>query len=167
MHVSVVGRLAAAAVAMVLTGAPALVARDEERAHRCSCKGHSELRECDCVRCHARDRVDALDGATLASAHPARHGAAEAAQPRCHPSRATKTHEAPPARRPDPTSGPCVAGVCGFPDAPAACLAGVDRFTLVETAAPPPQRDEAVVLERAGRFLFAPSAPEAPHPRGA
>jgi len=148
-HASRLGRLAAALVALALTGLPrALALAAPEEAHRCSCRAHGSERDCTCARC-------------AAIAARARR-AAEGVTPPCHapPSRAAGPERGAP-------TGPCITGSCGAPEEARPSVNGVDLFTLPEEAPRPAPPSTAALRGPLPGPLHHPQAPETPPPRAA
>lgn len=164
LRASVPGRLGAAAVALVLSGAPALAAAAApEREHRCAC-WHARGEECSCARCHAAARRTSRPPVARA---PPCHGprSEEAPAPPCHGPRAAAP--ARPERREVPAA-PAIAGCCGAPEPPGVALAGIERFTLPAADEPPAPPPPAPEVPQAGAGpREAPAAPEPPPPRPA
>lgn len=124
-HVRTAGlaRLAAALVAVTLSGAPRVLAPNAppER-HHCTCRAHSADHACDCALC----RKAALTAQ-----------AGDERLPPCHREAARKELAASPGI---PRGEPCVEGTCGDGARPTLTLAGVEDFVL------PQRRPLAVAL---------------------
>jgi hypothetical protein len=112
-----VSRLAAAAVAVLLTGGLRVAAQAAPLpGHVCRCHHQGADDPCDCPRCHA-----------AAPRPPEPAPAEDESLPPCHRAAALKARQA--AERPaPPREAPCVQGTCGD-DPVAATLLGVDPFT--------------------------------------
>lgn len=153
-----VGRVAALAMAALLTGAPRLIAALDPSAaeHRCECRAGGRAHACDCPVCAAAARAAAT----------AARDARAAGLPPCHQASASAPAERPPEPRPAPSSAPCLRGYCGGADASRPPPGG-EPFTV--PGAP------ALRLGFAANDLPAPRAsdttsppePELPPPRGA
>lgn len=148
---AVVARIAAALVALALSGVPrALALPAPETGHRCSCKSHHGNHECECPIC----RRAAL--AALAS---------DEKLPPCHRAAARKAQarEERAARR----TFPCIEGACGGSGQPVLAPVGTEPFFT----------PSALAVARAERTEFRPCAttaarerslePETPPPRPA
>jgi hypothetical protein len=152
VRMAAVARLAAALVAVTISGAPRVFAMHAPvEGHRCSCRAHGgEHHECECAICRK---------AALAAQ------ASDEKAPPCHRAAARKalSERAPTGSR----SVPCIEGTCGGSSQPTMTPAGVEPFCL--------RSAEAVVL--AGRIeppasladaaRERPLEPETPPPRAA
>lgn len=142
-----IGRVAAIAVALALTGAPALAEQHApQREHRCTCRAAGRVHECACPRCHAAARA-----------------AGDARTPPCH--RAAPGAPAPAASR-DPAAS-CWTGSCGAPDAPVTSLLALEAFTVPAGSrlpAPPLAGRVIVAVGEARELLL---SPDPPPPRAA
>lgn len=148
-RMAAVARIAAALVAVALSGAPRVVAlhAPPER-HRCLCRAHAGGdHACDCALCRK---------AAIASR------ASDGTAPPCHRAAAQKELAAETRR---PGGAPCLEGTCGSGARPTLTVAGVEAFCLPATgplvvAAPerPVPRCAAPLAERA-------LEPETPPPR--
>jgi hypothetical protein len=120
VRVAAVARLAAALVAVTISGAPRVFAMHAPvEGHRCSCRAHGgEHHECDCAIC----RKAAL--AAQASNEKA---------PPCHRAAARKalSERAPTGSR----SVPCIEGTCGGSTQPTMTPAGVEPFCMPSSTA--------------------------------
>jgi hypothetical protein len=146
VRTSPLGRLAAALVALGLTGTPTLAARPQGE-HGCQCRAHGH-HECECLQCR---RMAAL----------ARRAAAERAPP-CHQKAAAAEAE----RSPQGPPGPCIAGSCGTPEDRAATNLRPDSFTLPRVRALSILPLLGVGPDRpVGAPRDLPRAPETPPPR--
>jgi hypothetical protein len=151
-RMAAVARLAAALVAVTLSGAPRVLAlhAPAER-HRCTCPAHAGgHRECECAQCHK---------AALTSQ------ASDESLPPCH--RAAAQKELAGAGAESSRSEPCLEGTCGSGARPTLTLAGVEVFCLPASGAlavPLPRRPlPAFVAQLPERAL----EPETPPPRAA
>lgn len=150
----IVSRCAAAAVALLLSGAPDLVEPPSHSAgHRCHCPVKGGRHDCDCPLCHAE---------------AARRDGAASGQPACHKSLAAKARaesEQAAARR--AASGPCLTSACGTADGQARPPPTIERYTV------PPAWQLALVLfstevEETNDLVILPlREPETPPPRAA
>ena len=158
VRTSVVGRLSAAAVAVVLTGAPALVARaDQEREHRCQCRTHAGGRECSCQRCHQPRAAPETKEQARPPCHGARSGAATR-PPRAGRGEGQARRGAPP--------GPFMVGCCGAPEPPKVVLTSIEWFALPRRVPmPAPRGPTGTLLVEDGLLLDTPVVPELPPPR--
>ncbi len=114
-RMAAVARLAAALVAVTLSGAPRVLAMHAPIAgHRCSCKPHQGgHHECECAICRK---------AALAAQ------ASDEKLPPCHRAAAKKAlSQGEPAGQ---RSAPCVEGTCGGSGQPAMTPAGVEPFCI-------------------------------------
>jgi hypothetical protein len=148
-----VARLAAALVAVTLSGAPRVLALHAPvEGHCCACRAHGgDNHECECAICRK---------AALAAQ------ASDEKAPPCHRAAARKalSERAPTGSR----SVPCIEGTCGGSNQPTMTPAGVEPFCL-------PAATRAVALadrtESRPRLADAarkrPFAPETPPPRAA
>lgn len=149
VRMAALARIAAALVAVALSGAPRVVALSAppER-HRCTCPVHAGGEHaCDCALCHK---------AALASR------ASDPGLPPCH--RAAAQRELTADAR-NPASAPCIEGTCGSGARPTQTLAGVEVFCLS-----PSGPAVVVVPERPVPTCAAPAPeratePETPPPR--
>jgi hypothetical protein len=113
-------RLAAALVAVTLTGAPRVLAlHAPAEKHRCACQAHAGGKhECECAQCHkAALTAQASDGSL----------------PPCHRAAAQKA-----LATPDPGRSrgeACLEGTCGSGARPTLTLAGVEVFCLPASGA--------------------------------
>ncbi len=146
-----VARVAAALVAVTLSGAPRVLAMHAPiEGHRCSCKAHSADHECECAICRK---------AALAAQ------ASDESLPPCHRAAAKKAlSESKPAEK---RTAPCVEGTCGGSGQPTLTPAGVEPFCM-------PSSSSAALADRTERHTCAPAAscerpldPETPPPRAA
>lgn len=171
----IVSRCAAAAVALLLSGAPDLVEPPSHSAgHRCHCPVKGGRHDCDCPLCHAeaarRAGAAVAVGATGSAPAAVAAGAAGDAsgQPACHKALAAKARaesEQAAARR--AASGPCLTGTCGTADGQARPPPTVERYTvppawrlaLVLFSTEVEETDDLVILPR--------REPETPPPRPA
>lgn len=142
-----VARVAAALVAVTLSGVPRVLAlhAPAER-HRCTCQAHSAAHECDCALCHK--------AALLVQA-------GDESLPPCH--RAAAQRELASADRGEKTRGePCVEGTCGSGARPTLTLAGVEVF-CVPASAPVviavPERPLRTVVEPVPERALEPETP--------
>jgi hypothetical protein len=142
-------RLAAAAVAFALTGAPGLAGLlAGEAEHRCTCRTVDGVHECACARCHA------AAAARLAS---------EARTPPCH--RAPPVRPAPAPKR--VAGAPCWTGSCGAPDPAAVAPLALEVFTLPARATLPALPGAGRVTLPVGDAREVLLSPEPPPPRTA
>jgi hypothetical protein len=147
-----VARIAAALVAVTLSGAPRVLAMNAPvEGHRCSCKAHAGgHHECECAIC----RKAAL------SAH-----ASDRNVPPCHRAAARKALARDESARRE--GAPCIEGTCGTGGRPVVTIAGVEPFC------PPPGDALAGLLAREERRQSSPRLldrahdPETPPPRAA
>lgn len=153
VRTSLPGRLGAVVVALVLTGAPALAAHPETTEHRCQCKGHSRVHECECARCHE-------------ATPKAQRRSAAAQDPPCHRAVAKDEKRAPPREL---AGGPCMRGVCGGTEQQhGAPLTPLDAFTREPALASSGTLPAGGRVDRpSGMRREAPSVPETPPPRAA
>lgn len=146
-----VAQLAAALVAVTLSGAPRLLAMHAPVAgHRCSCRAHRANHECDCAICRK---------AALAAQ------ASDERLPPCHRAAARKALS-----QGEPAGGrsaPCVEGTCGGSAQPAMTFAGIEPFCM-------PSAKAVAVADRTEHRASAadparerPVEPETPPPRAA
>jgi hypothetical protein len=153
LRTSTLCRLAAAALALALSGAPrAAQALQPERPHRCQCR-HGVGEHCTCPVCGKRARQ-------------ARRNAAQEAPP-CHRAAAERALAAEEERARQDRDVPCLRGDCGGDEPAAPPRASAETFTLPD----PP------VIGRAGHAGVVPAlatsegaaapAPEPPPPRAA
>lgn len=152
VRMAVFARLAAALVAMTLTGAPRVLAMHAPaEKHRCMCQAHAGgHHECECALCHK---------ATLSAQ------ASDERLPPCHRTAAKKELAAAGAGK--PRSEPCVEGTCGSGARPPLTLAGVEVFCLPASGAlvlSLPQRPLPVRVEP---LLQRALEPETPPPKQA
>jgi hypothetical protein len=143
---NLLSRVAVPLLALLLSGAPGVIARQAPAGtHRCGCRSHLAEEECDCAPCRR------------ATARAPNH-------PPCHVAAAREGARAATAPAPRPA---CVEGACGAGSRPAhPILAGVDAFLLPPAVGPPGRRG--------GREAIAPAPsprgagtrePETPPPR--
>jgi hypothetical protein len=144
-------RVAAAVLAVALSGVSSIAAQHAPAGHhRCSCK-HDADHECGCGGCRRR---------ALAAR------ASDAASPPCHREAAKTALEAE-ARTRKPRSEPCIDGGCGGEGAPAVTLARSEPYLV--------RPGSAVVVNGRAEALVTPVAvphlrvvaPETPPPRAA
>jgi hypothetical protein len=147
-----VARIAAALVAVTLSGAPrALAIHAPVEGHRCTCKAHAGgHHECECAICRkAALRARASDE----SAPPCHRDAARRALSRSESSGSRDV--------------PCVEGTCGAGERPVTAAAGVEPFCI------PAQRPAAIAGAPEAREIAAepvhdrPLEPETPPPKAA
>jgi hypothetical protein len=147
-----VGRLAAALVALSLSGAPqAALALRPEKPHRCECAAHGDRHRCACRICAEQARR-------------ARRDALEKVPP-CH--RAVVARElAEEEEREREPAGPCLRPTCGSEAPSAATPPAAERFTIVaqRAALAPADRSEALPPART-RASELPAVPDVPPPR--
>lgn len=132
---AVFARLAAALVAVTLTGAPRVLAMHAPaEQHRCMCQAHAGgHHDCECALCHK---------ATLAAQ------ATDETLPPCHRTAARK--ELASAATGKSRGEPCVEGTCGSGARPQLTLAGVEVFCLPASGAlvlSVPERPLPVLVE--------------------
>ncbi len=160
VHRLAVSRLAAAVLALALSGAVRVAAAQEpqEGGHRCACPvgAHGE-HDCSCPRCQS-----ARQAPEAAAPSPE----ALAAMPPCH----RALYEKAAAQRPAPAPTPkpdqdCASPLCSLPDGRLAAAPQVDTFLL-------PRPPEVVVALRSeplpaarSACAAAPARPEPPPPR--
>lgn len=141
-------RLAAAAVALSLTGAPGMASLfAPEREHRCACRTSGRVHACACSRCH----------------HPAAAGASRASEggPPCH--RGMSRGPVPETKR--DAAADCWTGSCGADDGGRASPLLLEAFTVPEEARLPAPRPAGRVAPRGSGEHELLLAPEAPPPR--
>jgi hypothetical protein len=145
----IAGRIAAALVAVALSGAAQLHLPEAQHggaASGCRCGSHHTEHLCSCPVCHSA-RIRDLDQL-----------------PPCH--RAAAREKLARVERQGDLPGPCMKGSCGQPESPQATTTRfVERFTVPDSAAPVlPERSEELPLARAlAQGLTTP--PETPPPR--
>jgi hypothetical protein len=147
-----VARLAAALVAVTLSGAPRVLAMHAPvEGHRCSCRAHGgEHHECECAIC----RKAALTAQATDDKAPPCHRAA---------ARKALSERAPTGSR----NEPCVEGTCGGSSQPTVTPAGMEPFCLpAAKAIALADRTEPRPL-LAGAARERPLEPETPPPRAA
>lgn len=112
-------RLAAALVAVTLTGAPRVAAMHAPaEKHRCTCQAHAgSHHECECALCHKAALTKQATDESL---------------PPCHRTAAKKELAAGAGR---PRGAPCIEGTCGSTTRPTLTLAGVEIFCLPASGA--------------------------------
>jgi hypothetical protein len=154
---SAFGRLAAAAVALALSGAPQLIEGPEQHVgHRCQCPTRNGVHDCDCPLCHqeaARLGKGAADDPSL---------------PPCHRAMAARARaEAGEQARRQAATVPCLTSTCGASDSKLLPVPAAERFVAPATWA-------LVIVEEVGEVTAPhdlPSSalrePETPPPRGA
>lgn len=143
-------RLAAAVLALALTGAPGIAGlHAPEAEHRCTCRAEAGVHACACVRCHA-------------AAAAARRASEERAPP-CH--RAAPSRPVPPPERDG--RAPCWTGSCGSPDPAAASPLALEAFLVPAAAALPAPPPAGRVALPAGEGRELPLWPDTPPPRAA
>lgn len=143
-----VSRVAAALVALALSGAPGLASLHARgREHRCTCKAGGRAHECACPVCHAAARR-----------------ADEERLPPCHREAARQPA---PARSAERAAAPCWTGSCGDREDGGIALSPLDAFTLpAATRLAAPRLSGRIAPERpSGHELLL--APETPPPRRA
>lgn len=153
VHVPVVSRLAAALVAVVLSGAPRVVAiHAPAEGHRCSCRARGgEHHECECAVCR---KAALVSQAKDPGAMPCHRAAAR---------QALSERSSSGSRR-----APCVEGTCGGPAQPKVLPAGVSPFPLPGSPAALLLADRAEPLRGWADPCPERSAePETPPPRAA
>lgn len=144
-----VARIAAAVVAVTLTGAPRVLAlHAPAEAHRCTCQAHASA-ACACASCHeAALKAEAADERVPPCHRPAaQHALAAAGERRAR-------------------GEPCIEGTCGSTSRPAV-TAAVEPFHLAVSAAvvnPAPERRPPGLL---AALLDRPPEPETPPPKPA
>jgi hypothetical protein len=154
---TIASRIAAAAVALALTGVPQLVEPQGHSAgHRCHCPIRNGTHDCDCPLCHAE------------AARLGRAAADDPGLPPCHRALAVKARaEAGQAAQRRAAPGPCLTSSCGGSDSKLLPPPASERFTV-------PQVAELIGIEVAGEVASAQDVPlsvhrelEPPPPRGA
>jgi hypothetical protein len=152
VRVAAVARLAAALVAVTLSGAPRVLAMHAPvEGHRCTCRAHAgEHHECECAICR---------NAALAAQ------ASDENAPPCHRAAARKalSERAPAGTR----DVPCLEGTCGGSGQPTMTLAGVEPFCAPAAEAGALADHVESRPAQVGAAHERPLAPEAPPPRAA
>lgn len=152
LRVSSVGRLAAAVIALSLSGAPrAVSALAPEAEHRCQCAAHGEKHRCACKICNERARR-------------ARRGELDQVPP-CHRAMVAQQLAHEEERERQDAADPCLMPDCGGRDPAAPPRPSLDAFTVpcpAELAWP--GRWEPLTPARAWG-PDTPATPELPPPR--
>lgn len=150
LRLAAIARLAAALVAVTLSGAPRVLALNAPpEKHRCTCR-HAGGHACECAMCHK---------AALT------HQATDESLPPCH--RAAARNALASAGDGRARGEACVEGTCGAGAHPALTLAGVEVFCLPAlgpVVAPLPERPLATFVEPLHDRAL---EPETPPPRPA
>jgi hypothetical protein len=150
VRLGTVARIAAALVAVVLSGAPRVLAlHAPAETHRCTCPAHG-AHACECVLCHQ---------AALAAQ------AGDGALPPCHRAEATRALAA--SRDVRPRSAPCIEGTCGSRTRPAVTAAEIEPFCLSSSQALAPSSPERRLPTSLESSPDRTVEPETPPPRSA
>lgn len=145
-----VARIAAALVAVTLTGAPRVLAlHAPPEAHRCTCRAHGS-EACECASCHqAALKAEAMDERV----------------PPCH--RAAAQHALSAAGERSSRGEPCVEGSCGSTSRPAVTIAAVEPFHRSVSPPLPLRVPERPLPGLLAPLLDRPLEPETPPPKPA
>jgi hypothetical protein len=119
----IVSRCAAAAVALLLSGAQDLVEPPSHASgHRCHCPIKAGRHDCDCPLCHAEATRRAGPDGSAGDA---------AGQPACHQALAARVRaESEQAAQRRAASGPCLNGTCGTADGKLRPPPASERYTV-------------------------------------
>jgi hypothetical protein len=152
VRIATVARVAAALVAVTLSGAPRVFALASPPAkHRCACQAHAGARhECECALCHQ---------AVLAAQ------ASDESLPPCHRAAAQQALAGTGGR--SSRGAPCVEGTCGTGAKPPVTAAGVEPFCLPASGALAIALPERPLPVFAGPVRERAVEPETPPPRAA
>jgi hypothetical protein len=149
-----VARIAAALLALTISGAPRVLAMHAPvEGHRCECKtrtgGH---RECDCAIC--RKAAHAAD-------------ASEQRKPRCHRTAGPEALASTDSRGSGNDGTPCMEGTCGNRARPVVTIAAVEPFCLPVRGVLAPALVEEAGQPFSPRLLERSLDPETPPPKAA
>lgn len=152
----IASRLAAATVALALSGAPQLIEPPEHaRGHRCQCPVRNGHHDCDCPLCHAE------------AARIGKSSEVDPNLPACHRALAAKARaDADQSAKRRAASAPCLTSTCGSSDERLRSPSAADGFTI-----PPPwqlvvRMISADVPAARDLVLSALGEPETPPPKG-
>jgi hypothetical protein len=151
-HKGTAARLAAALVAVALSGAPSVLALHAPvEGHRCVCRAHAGERECDCAICRKSWLSAQASDENLPPCHRA---AAKGALARAKGAGSRD-------------GAPCLEGTCGNLGHPTMTVAGIEPFCLPGGAAPALAVTRETRPPLAARLHGRARAPETPPPRAA
>jgi len=152
VRMATVARVAAALVAVMLSGGPhALALMASAEAHRCCCRSHgSPQHECDCAMCR---RAALAEQAKDDKAPPCHRAAARKALSRgCSPGS---------------RSAPCVEGTCGSSNGPVTTPAGIEPFPIPAATLLAATSRQEWLVDGVQAVRRRPLEPEKPPPRAA
>jgi len=175
LHRRLGARLAAAVLALALSGVGAVGGAAQAEPHRCGCASRGTVHDCDCPLCHAAARPGSgqarPSGVQAARQANRQATAAGPATPPCHRRAASPgapaQADATPHQAPRAPAGPCLRGTCGGEATRLLPPPATERYLLPVVAMPvrrPLHR--ALPLER-GRPARREACPELPPPRAA
>jgi len=152
----VVHQLAAAAVALALSGVPQLIEPPEQSGHRCHCPVRNGHHDCDCPLCHA-------EAARLGKA-----AADDPSVPPCHRALVAQTRAAADEsakRRSE--SGHCLTSTCSTSEGRLRMTPSVERFTMPSEWRLSVRETSSEVMVPRDLVASVLREPETPPPRGA